>query len=143
MTTKKNVSASDWASKFGRPATAPTPAGTPVSPDEVEDSVALAKVNSRQSSKKASQRRQKTAPRARQASEAPEQPEPASVAPEAPVVRSRRRAPAKRPVTYRLTDDVLDLVDAAVFAAAEKGERLTKEEAVAVAIRRAYARLVK
>lgn len=159
MTTKK--SASDWANRFGRPSTAPTPTPTPVSPAEVDstETPAPAKTTRRrqpakkttsapkatQSAPKATQSAQKAAPRARTAPAAAEQPEPAPVAPAAPVaaVVSRRRAPAKRPVTYRLTDDVLDLVDAAVLAAAERGERLTKEEAVAVAIRRAYARLVK
>ena len=152
MTTKK--SASDWANRFGRPSTAPTPTPTPVSPAEVDstETPAPAKTTLRRqpakkttSAPKATQSAQKAAPRARTAPAAAEQPEPAPVAPAAPVaaVVSRRRAPAKRPVTYRLTDDVLDLVDAAVLAAAERGERLTKEEAVAVAIRRAYARLVK
>ncbi len=153
MTTKK--SASDWASQFGRPSTAPTPTPTPVSPAEVgsTETPAPAKGTRRRqpakrtttSAPKVTQSAQKAAPRARKAPAAAEQPEPAPVAPAAPVaaVVSRRRAPAKRPVTYRLTDDVLDLVDAAVLAAAERGERLTKEEAVAVAIRRAYARLVK
>lgn len=124
MTTKK--SASDWANQFGRPSTAPT------------------------EEKKTSRRRkpsQKAAPRARKvpaAAEAAEQLESVSVASEPSVADMvSRRAPAKRPVTYRLTDEILDLVDAAVFAARKRGEKLTKEEAVAVAIRRAYARLVK
>ena len=52
-----------------------------------------------------------------------------------------RRGPSKRAVTYRFEEDVLELVDLAVLAAFEKGEKLSKEEAVARAIRRAYGRL--
>ena len=51
------------------------------------------------------------------------------------------RGPHKRPVTYRLVDADLDLIDAAVAAAAARGERLTKEEAVAQAIRQTYGHL--
>lgn len=148
--TKKSASASDWANRFGRQSTAPTPTPAPVSPAEVEsaETPAPTKTTRRRPAKKtanaqkATQSAQKAAPRARKSPASAEQPDPAPVAPVAAVM-SRRRAPAKRPVTYRLTDDVLDLVDAAVLAATERGERLTKEEAVAVAIRRAYARLRK
>lgn len=113
----KNNATSDWVNRFGRPATAPTT----------------------ETGQKAPQSPQKAAQRARKV---PAVTEPQGPAPVAPVV-SRRRTPAKRAVTYRLTDDVLDLVDAAVNAAAEQGKRLTKEEAVAAAIRRTYNRLTK
>ena len=61
------------------------------------------------------------------------------------VVQAQRvaRGPHKRPVTYRFVDADLDLVDAAVAAAAAMGERLTKEEAVAQAIRQTYGHLAR
>lgn len=77
---------SDWASKFGRPGTAPTPEGLQV-----------------------------------------------SVPAPAPAARV-----AKIAVTYRFEADVLELIDRATAAAAARGERLSKEAAVAHAIRETY-----
>ena len=56
---------------------------------------------------------------------------------------TNRRGPAKRAVTYRLTDDTLDLIDLAVATAANQGRRLTREDAVANALHHTYNRLRK
>ena len=105
---------SKWAKNYGRPATAPI--------EEAE---------------KAPEKPQAARQRTKAAISVPEAPE------AAPRPSGSRRGPVKRPVNYRLTDDVLDMVDAAVAAEAAKGGKLTKEEAVATAIRRTYARLLK
>lgn len=52
--------------------------------------------------------------------------------------RPRPARVVKIPVTYRLPEDCLDLIEAAVDEAARQGERLTREQAVTDAIRRAY-----
>ena len=78
----------DWASKFGRPGTAPTPEGSQVS------------------------------------------------VPAPPTAAAARVA--KIAVTYRFEADVLELIDRATAAAAARGERLSKEAAVAHAIRETY-----
>lgn len=57
------------------------------------------------------------------------------------VARSRRRLPPKHPVTYRLPLDVLDLIEFALDQSYERGEKLSKEDAVATAIRRTYGHL--
>lgn len=57
------------------------------------------------------------------------------------VARSRRRLPAKHPVTYRLPLDVLDLIELALDESYERGEKLSKEDAVATAILHTYAHL--
>lgn len=54
------------------------------------------------------------------------------------VARSRRRLPPKHPVTYRLPLDVLDLIELALDESYERGEKLSKEDAVATAIRQMY-----
>lgn len=68
---------------------------------------------------------------------------PASQAPtpEAPRPKRARREP-KFPASYRMPADVLDMVDAAVEAAADNGVKLSKEDAVAAAIRAAYGDLL-
>ena len=50
------------------------------------------------------------------------------------VTRRRPRRIVKHPVTYRLPIVALELIDDAVDAAAARGARLTKEDAVAAAI---------
>lgn len=50
----------------------------------------------------------------------------------------RRPRVVKISASYRLPPDVLDLLDQAVQDAAARGERLTKEDAVAQAIRQTY-----
>lgn len=57
------------------------------------------------------------------------------------VARSRRRLPAKHPVTYRLPLDVLDLIELALDESYERGDKLSKEDAVATAIRYTYGHL--
>lgn len=61
-------------------------------------------------------------------------------APEPEPLMPRRRRPRipRFAATYRLPADVLDLIDDAVIAAADRGERLTKERAVEVAVRAYY-----
>lgn len=146
MSAKRSPSASEWATKFDRPATAPTP-----TKDAPETPTASRRRSARKPTtdsprQKPSQKPEKPRTRTRKAPIATEPAEPAPAPPAAPPaapVATRRRPPAKRAVTYRLADEILDLIDAAVGAAAERGERLTKEEAVATAIRRTYNRLMK
>lgn len=146
MTAKKNPSASEWAVKFGRPATAPTPTKDAAETPTESRRRSTRKTATGSPQQKPSQKAEKPRARTRKTPAAPEPleqvPVPPAAPPAAPTI-PRRRPPAKRAVTYRLTDEILDLIDAAVLAAAERGERLTKEEAVAVAIRRAYNRLTK
>lgn len=109
MTTKKPAGP-DWASRFSREATAvKEPPGQDEAP--VEQTAARPKRTGS---------RTKTQP------------------PNDPEVLVPLRGPLKRPVTYRLVDADLDLVDAAVAAAAKQGQRLTKEDAVAQALRNTY-----
>lgn len=49
----------------------------------------------------------------------------------------------RQPATYRLQPDVLNLVSLAVIEKRKVGERLTKEDAVAYAIRKTYGHLAK
>ena len=64
-------------------------------------------------------------------------PAPQSVPP-APATRVRPRRVVKIPVTYRLPEECLDLIETAVDQAAARGEKLTREQAVTDAIRLAY-----
>ncbi len=112
MTTKKPAGA-DWASRFSREATA-------VKEPPVEDEPTVEQTAGRP---KRTSSRTTTQP------------------PTDPEVLVPLRGPLKRPVTYRLVDADLDLVDAAVAAAAKQGQRLTKEDAVAQALRNTYGHL--
>ncbi|RYI20446.1 hypothetical protein EVU97_14535 [Dermacoccus sp. 147Ba] len=60
---------------------------------------------------------------------------------ETPRAKRPRREP-KYPASYRLPADVLDMIEAAVDAAADDGVKLSKEDAVAAAIRTAYGDLL-
>lgn len=69
---------------------------------------------------------------------------PATAAPAAPAAAppaGKKRGPYnvqrvnKKPASYRLPPDVIELIDAARNEAAERGDRLTKDEAITMAVR--------
>lgn len=72
---------------------------------------------------------------------------PATAAPAAPAAPAaappsgKKRGPYnvqrvnKKPASYRLPPDVIELIDAARNEAAERGDRLTKDEAITMAVR--------
>lgn len=68
-----------------------------------------------------------------------ERPTAARTAPQRAASRPRRAA--RFPMTYRLEEEVLDLIELAVTAAAEAGERLTRQDAVSEALRQTYGHL--
>lgn len=66
---------------------------------------------------------------------------PATAAPAAAPATGKKRGPYnvqrvnKKPASYRLPPDVIELIDTARNEAAERGDRLTKDEAITMAVR--------
>ncbi len=146
-----------WVNRLTRPASVGVTAEGEVvdsSSDGLSTSVAKKPAASRSTAKKPAASRstakKPAASRSTSAAKKPVEP-PVSTEPteeELEAERRRRRAqvsrrgPAKRAATYRLEEEVLDMVDAAVVDAIDKGKRLTKDAAVAYAIRKAYGKLL-
>lgn len=132
-TSKAKPPASDWAAKFSRPSTAAATAAPAAAPEEPAAAPAeVAGEPVAESAPKKAPRRPRRTPAAGGAARGAAKPAAAPVRP---------RRVIKVPATYRLTEEVLDLIDAVVADARSKGKRLTKEDAVAHAIERTYGRL--
>ncbi len=136
---------SAWIGQFSRPATA-----ADVDENELEPMPAAKKPAAKKPAAKKPAATQGGAARAtagrRKAAAAAEEIEPTEEELEAERLRRRalvsRRGPAKRAATYRLEEEILDMVDAAVVDSIDRGKKLTKDAVVANAIRKAYGRLL-
>lgn len=125
------TSASSWAAKVERKPT-PEPEIEPAAEAPAAPAEADHRGPAQAPGKRAPKARQQPAAGRRAAAPPPE--------PDPDPVPMRRRPPRviKVPATFRLPPDCIDLLDDAVYAAADQGVRLTKEDAVAAAIRAHY-----
>lgn len=57
--------------------------------------------------------------------------------------KNKLARPVKRAATFRLPPDVFELIDREIEAEAEAGNRLTKDDAMAYAVRAAYGKSAK